>query len=191
MCPPLAPRAGSHGDLGVSSPDVGAAGPPSPGAGGRSCAERLARKAILFLVSWMMHSTWRCITHSCYITLARKFKTSGLGWKWWFNYYLWITTTTAREKKGLKTFFFFFFPLCLKPAHLSHYSDFVPSSLPAPAVGSSPRDGLPAGATFGLGLAALATLSPSPPRVSPPSWPPPQSWGTPSGTHRDTSCTKG
>lgn len=56
-----------------------------------------------------MHSTWRCITHSCYITLARKFKTSGLGWKWWFNYYLWTTTTTGREKKGLQTLIFLFF----------------------------------------------------------------------------------
>lgn len=99
----------------------------------------------------MMHSTWRCITHSCYITLARKFKTSGLGWKWWFNYYLWTTTTTGREKKGLQTLIFLF----LKPAHLSHYSYFVPSSFPACVMVQQPSchgDGLPARAGSGLGL---------------------------------------
>lgn len=77
-----------------------------------------------------MHSTWGCITHSCYITLARKFKTSGLGWKWWFNYYLWTTTTTERGKKASKHFFFFFFFSTHKPTPLSRPS-FVPSSCPA------------------------------------------------------------
>lgn len=77
-----------------------------------------------------MHSTWGCITHSCYITLARKFKTSGLGWKWWFNYYLWTTTTTERGKKASKHFFFFnFFFLAHTNPPLSH----VPALSPAPA----------------------------------------------------------
>lgn len=46
-----------------------------------------------------MHSTWHCITHSCYITLARKFKTSGLGWKGGFNFLMDNNNTRDRGKK--------------------------------------------------------------------------------------------
>lgn len=160
MSPPCTQSRVPRGPRGVQ-PRRGGCGTPAPGAGGRSCAERLARKAILFLVSWMMHSTWRCITHSCYITLARKFKTSGLGWKWWFNYYLWITTTTAREKKGLKTFFFFFFPLFKARPSLT-LQRLCPQLPPSPCGGEQPPGRAPSGGDFWAWLGCFGHTVPLP-----------------------------